>query len=268
MNCPGCHAPIANAASLAGKSAACPRCGARFRFPAAPPAHPAAAVSPQAPSYSPAAFSPAPSQPPPKPAPLPPAAFALPPDIPANLPPPIAPIAAPAPAYPLAAPAPAYAPFERAASPPNEAPAMLPLVGAAYRSAVSRRFQPATSLLDIFDIEFKRYLTPLIIKVTWAIALLLGSLAVIAITFLFLRALTFSPLDTAPRSSKPVATFGAAGDNDTFVLLRSILPFVMYCLSIAYVVLALLWLRVLCESLIVIFNIATILAEIRDGQQK
>ena len=51
------------------------------------------------------------------------------------------------------------------------------------RYVARSRIQLADSILGIFDLGFKRYVTPIVVKVTWAIWLAVGGLWVIDLTF-------------------------------------------------------------------------------------
>src|SRR4051794_9122185 len=53
-----------------------------------------------------------------------------------------------------------------------EQPVTLPRRSLAERGG----FEPARSILDVFDFRFERYVTPIILRFTWILALLLAAL--------------------------------------------------------------------------------------------
>jgi len=142
-------------------------------------------------------------------------------------------------------------------------------------------FRPATSLLDIFDLQFEKYVTPLIIKLTWLTALVCASLWLLAL--LVLTLITWMPdkgtlfsqkaRSGAPKvsrnSSPPWLTEDSAKDRAsakdselaTWFRLR-IAATAGYIMTAIATILGVLWIRVILESMIVLFNIAKSLSSI------
>ncbi|HEV7282373.1 MAG TPA: DUF4282 domain-containing protein [Pirellulaceae bacterium] len=153
---------------------------------------------------------------------------------------------------------------------PSSAPRARPAAAArqAYPRAVARSFEPATGLLDIFDWRFKKYLTPYIVRAAWIFCLFVSALWLGMIglsTALMLapdppqRSSTFDRSSfESPRYSPPTALQKALGSE----VLPRIFALVMGVTSAVGVLLTLLFMRVLLESVIVLFNIAATLVSI------
>jgi len=131
------------------------------------------------------------------------------------------------------------------------------------RSAALRTFKESNSPLDLFDWKFEKYLTPWIVRFTW--------LAVLALTSLWLTLVlistvaSFMPVE-APR--RPSMDFEFRSPQDVIPgnawLWSAIFRIVGVGTAVAFTILWLLWVRVLLESAIVIFNIAKTLASIDE----
>lgn len=139
-----------------------------------------------------------------------------------------------------------------------------------YSTAVSRRFKQSSSPLDIFfDFRFEMYLTPLIIRATWIIA--------IACTVVGLSGLAMSlAITAAPEKQGPQMQRGGVpmdvGIEELHAPQAVVANYgawktVFYAAVFVGSILALLWLRVCLEAVIVIFNIAESLESI-DGKTR
>jgi hypothetical protein len=133
----------------------------------------------------------------------------------------------------------------------------------------SVRERPAT-LFDLFDLSFNRYVTPLIVKITWVLALVLSgvwlALVILAFGMSMLPELPDAP-SSAPRfRPQPhrefTTPFDSAFENARSQTFLQILRVVAFLTQIVAVSLFLLWMRVALESVIVIFNIAASLRSI------
>ncbi len=132
----------------------------------------------------------------------------------------------------------------------------------------NNQFSSSTSILDIFDWRFKKYLTPWIIRVTWLIVLFVAALWVIYQMFDFLAAwLPEVRWDTGTniadladaRNREP-----AAGPMLPFWFKIRLLNSIWAITKIALSAIVVLWIRVAFEMTIVLFNIATSLTGIEN----
>lgn len=164
---------------------------------------------------------------------------------------------------------------------PLAAPPPLPQAGAAMPSpTISASPRPlrrpfndqATSLLDLFDLSFTRYVTPLIVKITWVLALTLGAAWLVIIVFgLIASSLPVaeqSEPSQADRPSRPQPQFEfrppeideRIGDASFAAAVRVVL----LVTQVIGVILFLLWVRVGLEAVIVVFHMAASLRSIDD----
>lgn len=137
-----------------------------------------------------------------------------------------------------------------------------------YRSAAQRTFQESKSPLDLFDWKFEKYLTPWIVRFTWVAVVVIAGLWLMFVTVSLL--LTFVPDVATPANDfEPSSPFSS---SPQFEISLSDSPWLWLLvfrivggLTILFVTLIwLLWIRVLLESAIVIFNIARSLASIDE----
>jgi hypothetical protein len=139
----------------------------------------------------------------------------------------------------------------------------------------------AASLLDLFDLSFKRYVTPLIVKITWLLTLTLAGLWLTVTVVLLVFSLL--PSEDEKQPTAPARTivvprravdrsvhldFGQGvnmnqgPDESDFATLGMLVRIVYLASQVIGVVLMLLWVRVVLESVIVVFNIAASLRSI------
>jgi len=152
----------------------------------------------------------------------------------------------------------------RASAPPPPPPPPPPQpVVSVYQSSVTRSFRPAKSILDVFDFRFESFVTPIIIRTTWVLALVAAFIFAAAVLFFLLV-----PLPSTPPPA-PQETFGSRPQFETKTVIEvpefmsEIIPkLVTIGLLTLWLVLSLLWLRVGLEMTIVVFNIATSLQSI------
>ncbi|MEX0641158.1 MAG: DUF4282 domain-containing protein [Pirellulales bacterium] len=135
-----------------------------------------------------------------------------------------------------------------------------------FRSAVRHRFRPASSWLDIFDWKFEKYLTPWIVRATWMICVCQAFiwLAVIVLFTLW----SWVPDVESPRhDSQPAARYERPNPVTASApewLTSRIGSTVAGLTAICVVVIGLLWIRVVLEVAIVLFNIATTVTSIDE----
>ena len=165
---------------------------------------------------------------------------------------------------------------------PAAAPAMATPVAAAampaYSSVAASRFRPSTSIWDVFDFKFEKYLTPWIIRVTWIAALIVTGLTISLYTFVLVA--SFVPKNSTPQTASSQEGSSASeprsrlaierlmpdglsgddrGDSNAQTILLNVFTWVSMTIA---VLVSLLWIRVLLEMMIVLFNMATSLASI------
>ena len=137
-----------------------------------------------------------------------------------------------------------------------------------YR-ANNEGLRPATSWLDIFDWKFEKYLTPWVLRLVWICCLVGAGFWLLLLTLSTIG--SFFPPETSDgfrraSSSSVAAMLGA------IPLVRSLSPetlvnivkFIGFVFLFTSATLCLLWIRVILESFIVVFNIATTLKSIDD----
>jgi len=151
---------------------------------------------------------------------------------------------------------------------------------------MTRRRDRPVRLLDLFDLTFNRYVTPLIVKITWVLALLLAVVwLVTAGLFAVVAALPEkkapsieekvseaprgrpAPMRQVPEDRSPPEYRFRSPTMDW--LGEGVIIAAAFVTQIIGVVLLLLWVRVVLESIIVLFNIAASLKSIeRNSQQR
>ena len=136
----------------------------------------------------------------------------------------------------------------------------------AFRSARRQHLRPATSWLDLFDWKFEKYLTPWIVRATWLACLVMVFVSVA--TILILTLLSWAPdLDTSDGSQTPGTDYRGSEfrvPKPPEWLASRISKTVAGILAICSAMLGLLWIRVVLEIVIVVFNIATTLTSIDE----
>ena len=131
----------------------------------------------------------------------------------------------------------------------------LPTGQSTYRKAVSQRFESSNSILDLFDWKFEKYITPLIIRITWIIVVA-GFLC--AFVFFMIGPEVWARIGSDSSSSSPGTGFRIP-DWMIIIAVRVVQAMVM--------VIMLLWIRVILESMIVIFNIARGISNIEKNTE-
>lgn len=133
-----------------------------------------------------------------------------------------------------------------------------------YQSIVANRFQNATGILDIFDWKFEKYVTPIIVRITWVICVVLAALAVvlviIGLIFQMLPEIQISESGSGAPDGRPTIEYRTP--EVPFWLQKRIWAISQAVGSLFGIVIFILWTRVLSETVIVIFNIATSLSSI------
>lgn len=142
--------------------------------------------------------------------------------------------------------------------PPEPAAPATPTVSI-YHTGATRKLKPANSLLDIFDFRFEKFVTPIIIRITW--------IMVVAATVLFAiwsaYELVASELPVEKVEPKMQLEWrlpkGVDVSGGAVRVGAKVFGYVMWVIVLA---LLLLWIRVSLEMTIVAFNIATSLQSI------
>ncbi len=118
-----------------------------------------------------------------------------------------------------------------------------------------------TSLLDMFDLKFEKYLTPWIVRATWVLVLTVAALWIAKSMFDVVVA-SLPEVDTATKSTESVTDIEPPSSTsneapslsfESLEWLDEVLEGIWQC---AQVILGVLWLRVCLETVIVLFNIA------------
>jgi hypothetical protein len=113
-----------------------------------------------------------------------------------------------------------------------------------YRKTVSQRFESSNSILDLFDWKFEKYVTPLIIRITWIIVVI-GFLCV------------FVYFMVGPEVWASIGSGSSSSSSGTgFRIPHWMILIMVRVVQALMMVIMLLWIRVLLECMIVIFNIA------------
>lgn len=129
--------------------------------------------------------------------------------------------------------------------------------------------RPATSWLDIFDWKFEKYLTPWILRLVWICCLVGAGFWLLLLTLSTIG--SFFPMESSG-SFRRASSSSVAGMLQAIPLIRSLGPetlvniakFFGFVILLTGATLFLLWIRVILESFIVIFNIATSLKSIDE----
>ena len=162
-----------------------------------------------------------------------------------------------------------------AAQPASElAAAVIGSVRSQFDAVRRSNFATSESLVDILDWRFRKYLTPWILRVTWVIVLVLAPLWILLLLVQIVGIWLPDLQWTADAGSQ------AADQLRRETLREPVLPWwfqmrvaatVWQISRIAGTAVAILWVRVVLELAIVLFNIATTLttieAEIKDHRQ-
>jgi hypothetical protein len=121
-------------------------------------------------------------------------------------------------------------------------------------------FTPAKSIWDIFDFHFERYVTPIIVRVTWAIAVFVAGAWVFGMTALCIY--TWLPEQQGKGARDEIRFQTEPRFTPPKWLEKRVITTIAYAHAVIAAVLVLLWVRVVLESMIVLFNIAKSLASI------
>lgn len=117
------------------------------------------------------------------------------------------------------------------------------------------RERPVT-LLDVFDLTFARFVTPIIVKIIWVIILILAGLWLLLLTFLLVMGLIGS-------SGVGMSSFGAGpAIGAESRLVAALIQIVIYCFQVAATGAALLFWRLMLESIMILFSVSNSLKSI------
>ena len=136
-----------------------------------------------------------------------------------------------------------------------------------FESVKRSHFTSPESVLDIFDWKFKKYLTPWILRITWAIVLCVAPLF-IAVQLLQIIGIWLPAVNWSADARPDVDVRVPQGTSEPLLpwwFQVRVAQSVWQISSIAGTAIAMLWIRVLLELAIVLFNIATTLTSIESG---
>jgi len=143
-----------------------------------------------------------------------------------------------------------------------------------FDSVRRNNFASSESLLDVFDWKFSKYLTPWILRVTWVVVLVIAPLLVllqlIQIVGIWLPDLQWTS-DAGSNVADRLDRAVPRGPMLPWWFTGRVAATVWQISSIAGIAVAILWIRVVLELAIVLFNIATTLTtievEIKDNKR-
>lgn len=172
--------------------------------------------------------------------------------------PPTKPVAQPAPQSPPFSPPPLVRPPTiQAVGPTPPAPTFAPVIDEPGPKTSGRplRERPVT-LLDVFDLTFARFVTPIIVKIIWVIILVFAGLWLLLLTGLLVMGLVGS-------SGVGVGSFGAAPSVGVESrLITALIQIVFYFFQVAATGALLLFWRLMLESIMILFSISNSLKSI------
>lgn len=123
-----------------------------------------------------------------------------------------------------------------------------------YSNFASKRFKQSDSIFDIIlDFRFEKYVTPWIVRITWIVVLVVGAIMLL----LQIGGDISSLLPDGSNSRQPNFDFQPRGE-----LVYRLVQFGQILLRYSTLFIGLLWIRVVLETMIVIFHIAQSLASI------
>lgn len=141
------------------------------------------------------------------------------------------------------------------------------------RERFIERFRPSSNLLNIFDISFKHYVTPIIIRISWIIVLGMAAL------FLLMQLLSLfddiatglaqsdgqrTERSTSVDDESPFSRLGGRESRKESKFTAALSNLFWRAVKVVAVILSVLWSRVTLEMFIVVFNIATTLHRIES----
>lgn len=122
------------------------------------------------------------------------------------------------------------------------------------------------TIWHLFDFKFQYYLTPWIIRAYWVLTLLTTSIYLVFLTvvliFSFAPDVSFSTSTSQPSSGWTPGTVPSSPSEFSIRAIAVIARIVRYIAAVVVAIFAVLTVRIICEILIVIFNIATTLTNI------
>lgn len=123
--------------------------------------------------------------------------------------------------------------------------------------------QETYSILALFDFRFKYYLTPLIIRLTWTLVIVLFSIWLLSLSYFCVSALMNRSSSLFPATASSTASSSVERDATDPVpllspLLSNLIIFVTLVVASFFV---LLWIRMLLETMMMIFGIGSKLRE-------
>ncbi len=144
-----------------------------------------------------------------------------------------------------------------AVAPPIGVPRITPPPVSVLAARRTQQGSASDVLFHFFDWRFEHYLTPWIIRIMWVLFLVGAALSIVSFG---LDAIGVEVGDVfggrGPVDFRPGGPIGHREPNGAFVFASRVVWFVVKCIALAML---LLYVRVVLETLIVLFNIATTL---------
>ena len=128
----------------------------------------------------------------------------------------------------------------------------------------------ARSLVEFFDFRFRRYLTPWIIRVSWPLVMTGALIWIMVVSYTFVSALIASgDLSVGPSENLPAASMAeeVANQKNLFVISPFFMKSGLFLTGLITITLGLLWIRVVFETIILLFSIANTLRVIEDHEK-
>lgn len=123
-------------------------------------------------------------------------------------------------------------------------------------------YRETNSLFDFFDFRFRRYLTPGIVRISWFLILLVSAVWLLLLSYFYLSSLlqrtNFEFPEIRTNSAVPIET---TNDSPVFKIPQFFYNSALYFTYLIASTIALLWTRVLFETVIMVFSIGTYLSE-------
>ncbi len=128
----------------------------------------------------------------------------------------------------------------------------------------------ARSMVEFFDFRFRRYLTPWIIRISWPLVMTGAMIWIVIVSYTFVSSLIASGDLSVGPSENPSAVSAADEPSDReqlFVVSPFFMKSGMFLTGMITIVLSVLWIRVVFETIILLFSIANTLRVIEDHEK-
>lgn len=125
-------------------------------------------------------------------------------------------------------------------------------------------------MVEFFDFRFRRYLTPWIIRISWPLVMTGAMIWIVIVSYTFVSSLIASGDLSVGPSENPSAVSAADEPSDReqlFVVSPFFMKSGMFLTGMITIVLSVLWIRVVFETIILLFSIANTLRVIEDHEK-